>query len=60
MKNQIWQGIGVTTAACSTVGGYGITSARSSGASAQAVQNHARGAATYPNLVPDWECHAAA
>jgi hypothetical protein len=24
------------------------------------VQNHARGAATYPNLVPDWECHAAA
>lgn len=60
MKNQIWQGNGVTTAACSTVGGYGITGARSSGASAQAVQNHARRAATCPNLVPDWECHAAA
>ncbi len=60
MKNPIWQSIGVTTAACSTVGGYGIASAQSSGASAQAVQIHARGAATYPHLVPDWECHAAA
>lgn len=60
MKKQIGQGIGVTPAACSTVGSYGITSARSGGASAQALQNHARGAATYPNLVPDGDCHATA
>lgn len=60
MKKQIWQSIGVTTDTCSTVGSYGITSARSIGASAQAVQNHAGGAATYPNLVPDRDCHAAA